>query len=63
MKDRLCGYGNCENETVKVTVNYNGERLAFCCAEHAALWLLHYGSGISISTYDRVRELYQRDFP
>lgn len=42
MTERICQYGNCENTRVEITVNYRtaGERPAFCCAEHAALWLM-----------------------
>jgi hypothetical protein len=41
VKERMCDYGNCEETKVAVTVNFkNEERPAFCCAEHAAMWLL-----------------------
>jgi hypothetical protein len=39
MADRMCCYGNCDSETVAVTVNVKGnptERLVYCCLEHAA---------------------------
>ncbi len=37
----MCQYGNCTSEDITVTVNFRGEeRPAFCCGEHAALWLL-----------------------
>lgn len=42
MIKRLCAYGNCRNDDVTVTVNHRQglERPAFCCEEHAALWLI-----------------------
>jgi hypothetical protein len=40
-RERMCEYGNCTSTDIAVTVNYRKEqRPAFCCAEHAALWLL-----------------------
>ena len=48
MADRMCVYGNCDKRAGAVTININGggrglgERPAFCCAEHAGLYLLKY---------------------
>lgn len=45
MKARLCEYGNCQNDNVEVTANYrNEERPAFCCGEHAGLYLILRGA-------------------
>jgi hypothetical protein len=60
-KDRLCDYGNCEKTRVAVTVNYhNEERPAFCCGEHAALWLLQRSNNnlgkITLSEMDWIAE-------
>jgi hypothetical protein len=47
MKDRLCQYGNCQNETTVVTlsVRHSGERPSFCSINHAALYLMVTGYG------------------
>lgn len=39
-RERMCQFGNCTETTVQVTVNTGDERPAFCCPEHAGLWLL-----------------------
>ena len=39
-KEHLCDHGDCENTNVEVRVSYNDERPTFCCADHAAMWLL-----------------------
>lgn len=45
---RMCFYGSCDKNAGSVTVNIHGggkgmgERPAFCCAEHAGLYLLKY---------------------
>jgi hypothetical protein len=37
----MCQYGNCQSTNIRVTVNVIGEeRPAFCCEDHAALWLI-----------------------
>jgi len=62
MKDRLCDYGDCEETKVAVTVNFkNEERPAFCCAEHAALWLLKrtHMNKVTPSELDRLIERFQ----
>jgi hypothetical protein len=47
MKDRLCQYGNCQNETTVVTlsVRHSHERPSFCSINHAALYLMVTGYG------------------
>ena len=37
---RLCAFGNCHNDEVRVTLNNGDERPAFCSELHAALWLV-----------------------
>lgn len=39
-RERMCAYASCQETKVAVTVNTGDERPAFCCAEHAGLWLL-----------------------
>lgn len=45
-RETLCRYGNCDKPGNGVSINLRhavkglGERPTFCCAEHAALWLL-----------------------
>lgn len=40
MTQRLCAYGNCDETTFRITMNYRKEeRPAFCCEEHAIGWL------------------------
>ncbi len=40
-RERICQYGNCHETNITITVNYrNEERPAFCCEDHAALWLM-----------------------
>jgi hypothetical protein len=57
MKDHLCDYGNCQDVRVDVRVSYNGQRVTFCCVDHAALWLLRQQyprAGITLDT-ERVK--------
>jgi hypothetical protein len=62
MTDFICQYGNCEklDTPIIVTDKKRIERARFCCAEHAALYLLRY---CSLAAYDRVQEQFRRDFP
>jgi hypothetical protein len=39
-KPKLCQFGNCEETRPDVSVSYHGQRVSFCCVDHAALWLL-----------------------
>jgi hypothetical protein len=34
--DRMCCYANCVTEKVEVRISLKGERLVYCCLDHAA---------------------------
>ncbi len=55
-RERLCKYGSCHSTDVRVTVHVLGdpsERPAFCCADHAGMWLLRqFNVHLSPQPYD-----------
>jgi hypothetical protein len=44
-RERLCQYGDCDSTNIRVTVNTGDQRPAFCCHDHAALWLIRNAPG------------------
>ena len=52
MSRDLCQFGDCEKTRAEVRVSYHGQRLPFCCLEHAAKWALRqrYGRNVMIIT-------------
>ncbi len=61
MRDFVCQFGNCEETNTPIVVSTRGnpgERMRFCCAEHAARYLLRNSSLAGLSRIQEdIREL------